>query len=983
MSDMKNQPELTLHVASYGNDAWSGRVADPAPDLTDGPVASLACACARARDARISGRTVRILLRGGVYELEAPLILTGADSGTAESPAVFAAYPGEAPVLSGGQRITGWTIESVNGRPCWIADLPETPTGTRNFTQLFVNGERRFRPRLPKTGFYRFTDVPPVSPGGALWYNGPTVVGFEAGHIQDWRHRDDIKVMVLEYWFEAHHRIKAINVEKRQIEFRSKSIGRLRDEKQKPARYFVDNVFEALTEPGEFYFDRPAGRLYYLPLPGEDPVTAEVIAPRLSELLVLGGTESAPVRHVRFENIAFHHAEWDYPPDDVGSVQAAWKVPGAVVLEWAEDCVLYGCEVAHVAQYGIEIRTGSAGNRMVACALFDLGGGGVRIGHERMERSDATAPSIKAARKDGRRMGTTVSDCEIHHGSLIHYQAVSVWVGNSGGNRILHNHIHDMNYTGISCGWIWGYGDSAAVDNRIEFNHIHHINWDRLLSDNGGIYTLGRQPGSTLRGNVIHQVGCYGYGGWGIYLDEGSCGLLIENNLVYDTEDAGFFTHYGCDNRVLNNIFALAGRYHVNPATRPEPHRSTLFERNLVYWRTGSFQDTECLWMPGHYLIRNNLFWDGRGGDLDLGRGVPLSDWVAIGQHVGTVVRDPLFLNPAAGDFTLRADSPAKALGFKSFDAHQAGPRLRGDRPAGFGEWPAEKLDRGRPIVHTVIEETEAGGFRVTVQNLGQVPARGRLRLRCAPTGAIRFVDQPALAFTDLQPGASLSQEFAVRHRRALHHATVETVVSGTGLLPALIFCASRLDWTMARLPPMAALDEVAPQLARAQAQPILWARSVRVGEMRMAVAGGDLALWLRIMDPTPHRGTPLSAGSCIEFFVASAEDRASGSSKLRQIFMAPTAGGQPDRLFIQAGGRTVEDSRLQMRTRPTAAGYEISALLPLDLLGMEVSARELSIELAARFMRFPSPIPRRASLFEAIAAWNSNAGYGRVTIKS
>ena len=232
--------------------------------------------------------------------------------------------------------------------------------------------------------------------------------------------------MALQLWFEAHHRIKALDLAANTVTFRAKSLGSLIDEKGLPARYFVENVFEALNEPGEFYLDRAEGRLYYLPLPGEEMAAAEVVAPRLAEILVFAGRPDAEVRHVRIENFAFRHAEWEYGPDDPGSIQAAWKVPGAVVFDWATDCVLYGCEVSHVAQYGVEVRTGSAGNRIVACTLFDLGGGGVRIGHEALERSNETHRGTLRGRADGRPMETTVSDCEIRDGSRIHYQAVSV-----------------------------------------------------------------------------------------------------------------------------------------------------------------------------------------------------------------------------------------------------------------------------------------------------------------------------------------------------------------------------------------------------------------------------------------------------------------------------------------------------------------------------------------------------------------------------
>src|SRR5262249_23791717 len=146
-----------------------------------------------------------------------------------------------------------------------------------------------------------------------------------------------------------------------------------------------------------------------------------------------------------------------------------------------------------------------------------------------------------------------VTDCHVHGGGRVFHQAVGLWVGQSSGNRLAHNHVHDLYYTGISCGWTWGYGRTLGRGNVIEANHGHDLGrgWQ---SDLGGVYTLGVQPGTVVRGNVFHDIAGHRYGGWGIYFDEGTTQVVAEDNLVYRTTHGGFHQHFGRENVVRNNV---------------------------------------------------------------------------------------------------------------------------------------------------------------------------------------------------------------------------------------------------------------------------------------------------------------------------------------------------------------------------------------------------------------------------------------------
>jgi hypothetical protein len=252
--------------------------------------------------------------------------------------------------------------------------------------------------------------------------------------------------------------------------------------------------------------------------------------------------------------------------------------------------------------------------------------------------------------------------------------ACGVIIFQSGKNTIAHNHIHDTYYTGISNGWTWGYGPTNAGENIIEYNHVHDIGRG-MLSDMGGNYNLGVQPGTVIRHNLFHDITSHGYGGWGIYTDEGSSHILIENNVVYHTKSGGFHQHYGRMNMVRNNIFAYSLIGQVI-RTRMEPHLSFTFERNIVYWTEGPLLGSN--WKDDRYRLDYNLYWNPTisPDSVRFAAWIP-AEWKARGQDTHSLIADPLFVNPEKGDFTLRPGSPAFRLGFTSIDLRGVGPRKR------------------------------------------------------------------------------------------------------------------------------------------------------------------------------------------------------------------------------------------------------------------------------------------------------------------
>ena len=654
MPETRAEP-VEVFVSPVGKDAWSGRITEPNAKGTDGPVATLGRARELARRRKGRGdtrRPVRVVMRQGTYVLDQALEFGPADSGVLHCPITYTACPGETVTISGGERITGWREGKVRGKTVWVADVPGGKRKPRLFRQLFVNGRRAARTRLPRKGLYRIESLPDAK-AGDKYNTGQTRFVFRKGDIQRWQNPGDVEIMAMTRWIENRLPIKAVDSRRRIVTLERKSMHNLTDDKcDQGTQYWVENVFEALDTPGQWYLDRAKGKLYYMPRRGESIDTAEIVAPRLTELVRLDGSAKRKVEHIVFENLCFAHSEWPIPAGHCAFNQASHSVPAAVTMTHAHRCRVVGCELAHLGGYAVEVADGCMDVDVCANTIADLGGGGVKVeqGSQR----------------------TTIADNVIADGGHLFPSAVGVLVRKSGANKILHNHIHDFYYTGISVGWLWGYGDSGgAFGNVIEYNHVHHIGRG-MLSDMGGIYTLGASTGTRIRFNVFHDIESRGYGGWGIYLDEGSTDVLVEKNLVYRTKSGGFHQHYGRNNLIQNNIFALGREYQI-ARSRVEHHRSITFRRNIVYFTQGTFFRSANV--EQNCVFERNLYWDASGRALDFW-GKTLDQWQAVGMDADTVIADPLFVDPDTGDFRFRPGSPIAAIGFEPFDLSSVGPRV-------------------------------------------------------------------------------------------------------------------------------------------------------------------------------------------------------------------------------------------------------------------------------------------------------------------
>jgi hypothetical protein len=646
-----------LYLSPDGNDAN--------PGTPEKPLATFEAARNKAREYRKDkqlNQPLEIIAMSGDYFMMQPLFLTTDDSGTPASPLVIKAEKESKAVFRGGIKITGF--EQVNDK-LWRAFIPQVAYYDSYFEQLYVNGKRAVRARSPNEGFYRVRNVSetvlekgegraPELAVQKIELDSSDAVGFNSFSKQNLR---DALMIFYHNWDNTRKRITGFS--------RQTSSVYIAGEGMKPwnpinnrSRYLIENFKAALDAPGEWFLNR-SGYLYYIPREGETLENTTFYIPVIKEFISIQGDSLSgkKTENIRFENLVFEVAGYTTPPDGNEPAQAAEPVDAVITIDFADNIEFSNCEIAHTGTYGFWFRRACSNCLVSQCYIHDLGAGGVKIGESLIRKDQKEITN-----------NITIDNNIIRDGGHVFPCAVGIIIFNASDNILSHNEIADLRYTGISVGWVWGYTPSPSKRNTIAFNHIHHLGWGELC-DMGGVYTLGASEGTTVSNNVIHHVYSFDYGGWGLYTDEGSFGIKMENNLVYACKNSGFHQHYGKENIIRNNIFAFNIKSQLQ-ATRVEEHQSIAFTNNIIYFDKGTLFSSN--WHKFNLLTDNNIYWDTRTRDIMFGDKT-FAEWKKSGKDNHSIIADPKFINPQDYDFRLKNKSVVKKTGFIPFDFSKAG----------------------------------------------------------------------------------------------------------------------------------------------------------------------------------------------------------------------------------------------------------------------------------------------------------------------
>lgn len=558
-------PAVEFFVSPGGNDNNSGTQTQP--------LASVAKAREKIREHRRlsknpSNEPVKIILRAGIYQLAEPLLFRPEDSGTEINPTILEAAANEHPVLSGAVQIGGWreSEEKIPGLPeiargeIRVADAPKVGGRILNFRQLWVNDTKAIRAREPNgDSFARLV----------AWDKTNQVATIPATALAGIKKPARLEMIVDQVWEIADLRVKSIRVEGTNafVKFRQPES---KIEFQHPwppvivntnyqAPFFLANAIEFLDEPGEWFEDLSAGKIYYWPRDGEDMTRAKVFAPVLETLVKIEGSLDNPVSNLQFNGITFANTTW-LRPSEQGHVplqagmflldakklsprgtsyhpkldNVAWigRPPAAVSVQNGNHISFERCNFEHTASAGLDFESGAHDDLVEGCIFHDIGGNGIQLGKFSDVNVETHIPYNPSDEREicsrEKSSNNVITDCGNED-----WGCAGICAGYVREMKIEHNEISNLPYTGISVGWGWTKMTNALRDNFIFANRVHHVG--QRLGDLGGIYILSAQPGTVIAENSISDIQPSPFvpdprHWFYLYLDEGSSFITVRDN---------------------------------------------------------------------------------------------------------------------------------------------------------------------------------------------------------------------------------------------------------------------------------------------------------------------------------------------------------------------------------------------------------------------------------------------------------------------
>ncbi len=587
-----------IHVSPDGDDNGEG--------TSESPYATLQTAFLKVREIRRNvtdelTAPVHIVMHGGIYRFNSPLIITTEDSGTPLSPTIIEAAQNEKPVISGGMEIAGWQEGSAaNGidasvqAQVWNAPMPDNNMYlTATPRQMWVNNTKM---KLAST----FDDL-----------SLPRLISVDKGKGEltvpvvehKFSHPENVMMTIIQDWEVSMLRLKSIQNNGYQstlsfmdpessIEFkRPWPILRADETSFSNHKFFLSNAIELLDRPQEWVMNPEDGKIYYWPRYGETPDNVKAVIPTCETLINIIGEKGNKAENIIFRGITFQHTTWmrpshqghiplqagqfiydAYSDESAPGGNVAWvgRPAAAVSLKDTREIHFEDCKFEHMGSTALDFVSGAKNSHVIGCSFQDIGGTAILAGYfgdESFEAHKAYNPEDQDVVCES----ILINNNYICNVATEDWGCLGICIGFAAGIEISHNEICHTPYSAISMGWGWTKESNCMHDNHIIGNYIHHFS--QQMRDSGAIYTLSSQPNSSVENNRIESVGDpmlnpvmwnMRHAQFDLYLDEGSDYFTVNNNWCERGEISknqnGSHNNWGANgNNVSNSIKDTAG----------------------------------------------------------------------------------------------------------------------------------------------------------------------------------------------------------------------------------------------------------------------------------------------------------------------------------------------------------------------------------------------------------------------------------------
>ena len=572
-----------IYVAPNGNDANPGTV--------DRPIQTLARAKALVQPLLpMMPSDLVVYLRGGTYPVTSTLTFGTADSGQNGHYVKYLAYPGERPIITGGQPVTGWKLADSTNNIYSVSGM------TTPFRQLYVDGVKAIRARSPNLGangalnFDRLTGAD----------NTGQTIQVSATEVGSWKNLTKVEMHVMTGWGDNTLRLASISTQGSTanvtIQSPENTILFVRPFPHlggqfggfTPHVYYFENAYEFLDQPGEWYLDEIAQVLYYKPRTGEDMSTATVVAPMVETIVAVTGTSTSDqAGYLWFQGLTFAHSTYMRPSQygfldgqagqynltaTADNKQTVGRPAAGVEVTNANHLHFEGNMFTQMAATALDFISGTHDDVIIGNVFTDVGGSGFSIA--KFTASDTTEYHIPYNPTDKNEIcnGDTFKDNYINNVTTEIQGACGIAAGYPANLDIEHNEVANTNYTGISVGFGWTSAVNAMTNNTIDYNNVHDV--VHILADGASIYTLSNQgPASEMLYDHIHDYQTSQWADYadnGLYLDEQTAGYTVEHNVMLNAPTNVAQNQNGADTVMDNGSNpSMAGSTVMNAGLEP------------------------------------------------------------------------------------------------------------------------------------------------------------------------------------------------------------------------------------------------------------------------------------------------------------------------------------------------------------------------------------------------------------------------------